>query len=116
MRTIDHYSFGTMTIGGEEIRGDLRIHADGRIMKNWWRKEGHLLQREDIIDLIETRPATLIVGTGSSGMMRPTYGLEEQLRKLGIKAIFLPTAQAVERYNSFIKQNKEVAACFHLTC
>jgi hypothetical protein len=116
MQTIDHYSFGTMTIGGEEIRGDLRIHADGRIEKNWWRKEGHLLQTDDIIDLIEMRPATLIVGTGASGMMRPAQSLEEQLKKLGITAIFLPTAQAVERYNSLIAKQKKVAACFHLTC
>jgi len=44
MKPITHYSFGTMTIAGEEICGDLFIHPDGRIRKNWWRAEGHRSQ------------------------------------------------------------------------
>ena len=105
-----------MTIAGEEIRGDLFILADGRIRKNWWRKEGHRLQLQDMVELVAEHPATLVVGTGASGFMRPAPGLEEQLREAGIEVTFLPTAKAVTLYNSLIAEGKKVTACFHLTC
>lgn len=116
MKPIDHYAFGTMTINNEAFHGDLYILADGRIRKNWWRTEGHLLQLKDMLDLLADHPANLVVGTGASGLMRPAPGLEEELDKAGIKAVFLPTAQAVALYNSLINEGSEVAACFHLTC
>jgi len=116
MKRIEHYSFGTMTIAGEEIRGDLFIHPDGRIRKNWWRAEGHRLQLQDLTELLADRPAVLVVGTGASGIMRPAPDLEAQLREAGTEVVFLPTAEAVKLYNSLIAEGKEVAACFHLTC
>jgi len=57
MKPIPHYSFGTMAIASEEIRGDLFIHPDGRIPKNWWRAEGHRLQLQDLTELLADRPA-----------------------------------------------------------
>lgn len=116
MQPIDHYSFGTMTIAGRGFTSDLRIFPDGRIAPNWWRREGHRLQVDDLVELLESRPELLIVGTGASGLMRPAAGLEEQLQKAGIEVIFLPTAEAVQRYNAELGGSRRLAACFHLTC
>lgn len=116
MKSIDHYSFGTMTIAGRGFTSDLQIFPDGRIASNWWRLQGHLLQADDLIDLLDSRPELLIVGTGASGFMRPAAGLEEQLQKAGLEVIFLPTAEAVHRYNAALGGSRRLAACFHLTC
>ena len=116
MEPITHYSFGTMTIAGQEMRGDLYILTDGRIRKNWWRKEGHLLQLEDLTEIVADQPATLVVGTGASGLMQPAPDLDRQLIAAGIEVIFLPTAEAATRYNGLIEKGRRVAACFHLTC
>lgn len=105
-----------MTIAGRAFNSDLRIFPDGRIAPKWWRREGHLLQAEDIIDLLDSKPDLLIVGTGASGVMRPAADLEGQLRKAGIEVIFLPTADAVQRYNASLGGGRRLAACFHLTC
>jgi len=116
MKSIDHYAFGNMVIAGRAFTSDLRIFPDGRIAPNWWRREGHLLQREDLLDLLESRPDLLIVGTGASGFMRPAAGLHEELQQVGIEVLFLPTAEAVQRYNALLGSGRRLAACFHLTC
>lgn len=105
-----------MTIAGQTIRGDLFIFPDGRISQNWWRREGHLLQADDLIDLLQSKPQLLVVGTGASGLMRPAPGLEAHLQSAGVEAVFLPTADAVARYNALLGEDKRFAACFHLTC
>ena len=116
MKPIDHYAFGNMTIAGRAFTSDLRIFPDGRIAPNWWRRQGHLLQIEDLSDLLESRPDLLIVGTGASGTMRPAAGLQEALQKAGIEVHFLPTAEAVQRFNASLGGSARLAACFHLTC
>lgn len=117
MKPIDHYSFGSMIIAGQKINNDLIIFPDGRIASHWWRREGHLLQAEDLRELLESRPQFLIVGTGASGLMRPASGLAELLSRAGIEeVVFLPTAEAVRRYNAALPPTNRLAACFHLTC
>lgn len=116
MKPIDQYSFGSMTIAGRTFTNDLRIFPDGRIAPDWWRREGHLLQADDLIGLLQSRPDFLIVGSGASGLMRPAAGLQEQLQKAGIEVVVLPTAEAVQRYNAALGGSRRLAACFHLTC
>jgi len=113
---IDHYSFGRMTVGGREFTSDLIIHPDGRIVNNWWRKEGHNLVLEDIAGLLESFPNRLIIGTGNSGVMAVEPRVLELCRKRGIEVEALPTKEAVKRFNEAVKGNASLAACFHLTC
>jgi hypothetical protein len=42
MARIDHYEFGRIIIDGREETKDLIILPD-RVVRNWWRQEGHAL-------------------------------------------------------------------------
>jgi hypothetical protein len=66
---IEKYSFGSITIDGRTYKNDLIIYPD-RIQDGWWRKEGHLLQLEDIGGVLQKRPDVLVVGRGESARMR----------------------------------------------
>ncbi|MFO7871461.1 MAG: MTH938/NDUFAF3 family protein [Kiritimatiellia bacterium] len=112
---IEHYSFGEITIDGRKYDSDILIYPDGRIDDSWWRKEGHVLDMEDIRELLESDPREIIAGTGASGMMRPEGDLEERLKASGIEFTAVPTEEAVRKINGLTGQ-EGVAACLHLTC
>ena len=112
---IDSYSFGSMVIDGRRYTSDLIIYPDGRVQDSWWREKGHRLSLSDIADLIAEKPALIIVGTGSSGMMEPDQDVPDALAQQGIQFEALPTRQAVERYNH-LSRARRTGACFHLTC
>ncbi len=112
--TIEEYGFGRIVVDGREERRDLIITTAG-IHSNWWRKNGHSLSLEDLGPVLEARPDVLIVGTGADGNMRPTSGLENDLAAIGIATEFLPTADAVKRFNELLGV-RNVAAALHLTC
>jgi len=113
---IDTYSFGRMIIDGRKYTKDLWILPNGEIVCPWWRITGHELVLADIEELMAARPDLLIIGTGANGVMRLAPGLESVLRARGIRTVVLPTAEAVERYNSLRGEDSGIAACFHLTC
>ena len=113
---IESYSFGHMTIDGEVYRKDLIILPDGEILHPWWRDSGHRLTLADLDAVMDAAPQTLIVGTGSPGMMAPADGLIETLAARGIETTVLPTAQAADTYNANRNGGTRIAACFPLTC
>ena len=114
---IDSYRFGTIVINGKTYTKDLKI-LGGQILENWWRSNGHVCTVEDIRDVIEARPHTLILGTGASGLMKPAPGLSEELAKNGIRLESIPTELATMRYNELCGMVGEgkVAFAAHLTC
>ncbi|MBA3018653.1 MAG: hypothetical protein KJ550_06565 [Proteobacteria bacterium] len=112
---IESYAFGSMVVDGRKITSDLIIYPDGRIEVSWWRKAGHRLASDDIGELIRSGPDVIIAGTGSSGLMKPEKELEEVLQQKGIEFISVLTRKAVKIYND-LSSEKNVGACFHLTC
>ncbi len=64
---IRDYRCGHVVIDGEAHARDA-IVLPSRVVANWWRKEGHSLVPDDVIDEL---PGTLIVGCGASSQMRP---------------------------------------------
>lgn len=114
---IDSYAFGRMNIDGQTYTKDVMILPDGHIVSPWWRKKGHKLDPSDIIEIIEAKPATLVVGTGNPGLMRPQPDLAQVLKYHGINLIIQPTQKAVQQFNLLTAESDtQVAACFHLTC
>ncbi len=111
---IESYSFGRITVDNKTFTSDVIIYPD-RVNSKWWRKEGHLLQLEDISGVIEERPDIMIIGTGYSGVMRVPEETISELSKKGIKVYTEKTIKAVKLYNESDKSKKVVAA-FHLTC
>ena len=110
---IDSYSFGRIVIDGKTYTSDLIIFP-GRVLSPWWRKEGHLLQMEDLEEVLREGPDVLIVGRGYSGVMKVPQGLIDELARLGIDVIAERTTEAVKIFNEY--KGKGVVAALHLTC
>jgi hypothetical protein len=113
MPEIEGYGFGRVTIDGREETRDV-IVLPQRVVRGWWRKEGHGLVLEDLDEVLEELPERLLVGTGAYGQLQPDRGLLEALRARGVDVEVLPTAEAVRRYAELDPQR--TAAALHLTC
>ncbi len=115
-QVIEHYQFGKIKVSGQTFSSDIVIHADGRVQDNWRRRKGHDLVAEDIKTLLDPPPGRLIIGTGSSGLMRVSESVMEEGEQKGIRIEAFPTPEAVKQFNRAAKTDVPVAACFHLTC
>jgi hypothetical protein len=113
MPQIDGYGFGRVTIDGRAETRDV-IVLPGRVVRGWWRKEGHALVLEDLREVVDELPERLLVGTGAYGQLRPDPGALETLRGRGVEVEVLPTAEAVHRYAQL--DPRKTAAALHLTC
>jgi hypothetical protein len=113
MPEIDGYGFGRVTIDGREETRDVIVLPE-RVVRGWWRREGHGLVLEDLDEVLDELPERLLVGTGAYGQMRPDPGALETLRARGVDVEVLPTAEAVERYAQL--DPRKTAAALHLTC
>lgn len=117
---ISHYSFGNLVFKDQKYSKDLIIirSEEGKEFINfsWWRKEGHLLQVEDLKEVWESKVEYLIVGTGAYGLMKVSSEVKERAKKSGIILEEYPTSQAIKRFNELYSQKKALAGAFHLTC
>lgn len=111
---IEAYRFGSITIDGREYRRDVVILPD-RVLDGWWRREGHLLQLEDLEEVLKEEPEVLIVGTGYSGCMVIAPEVSKHLSSKGIEVVDARTKKATEVFNRMSRE-KRVAAALHLTC
>jgi hypothetical protein len=85
-----------------------------RVVRNWWRKDGHELVLDDLLHVLDELPERLIVGTGAYGRLKPDPKTLERLAQRGVEIEALPTADAIARYNSL--DPARTAAALHLTC
>jgi hypothetical protein len=111
---IEHYSFGSITIDGRTYTSDVIIYPE-KVDASWWRKEGHNLNIVDLTDVLKAKPEILLVGTGSSGLMKVPKETLSHLESKGIEVHVSLTAKAVELFNRLQSERKVIAA-FHLTC
>ncbi len=112
---IDAYSFGRIVIDGREYTSDVIIYGN-RVDASWWRKEGHELHPEDIIDALKEQPDILVIGTGYAGVMKAPKKTIEYITSQGIDVKIERTGKAVELFNALQGKNKSVIAALHLTC
>jgi hypothetical protein len=113
MAQITHYEFGRIVVDGREETKDLIILPD-RVVRNWWRHDGHALDLDDLADVLDELPSHLVVGTGADGRMRPDPDTIQQLQERGVTVEALPTGQAVRRFGQL--DPARAAAALHLTC
>ncbi|MGH3372736.1 MAG: Mth938-like domain-containing protein [Nocardioidaceae bacterium] len=113
MARIDHYEFGRIVVDGREETRDLIILPD-RVVRDWWRQDGHALVVDDLGEVLDELPSHLVVGTGANGRMRPDPDTVRQLQERGMTVEVLPTGQAVRRFGEL--DSASTAAAFHLTC
>ena len=113
MARIDQYEFGRIVVDGRQETRDLIILPD-RVVRNWWRQDGHALALDDLVEVLDELPLRLVVGTGASGRMRPDPKAIRQLQERGVTVEALPTGQAVRRFAELDPAG--TAAALHLTC
>lgn len=112
---IANYSFGKMRIGDKKFNKDLKI-IRGEIKENWWRKEGHRLDVDDLADIFQANPAVLVIGTGHDGNLHVPDAVLSACEERNMRVIAEPTAEAAKTFNTLVAENEHVAAAFHLTC
>lgn len=113
---IDSYSFGRISVNQKTYSKDVIIFPD-RVQDNWWRKEGHLLQLEDIEDaLAEADPEVVVVGRGKFGVMKISAEVRDYLHSKNILLHSEKSDRAVEAFNRLSNSGKRVLGAFHLTC
>lgn len=111
---IEEYEFGRITIDGQTYDSDLLIYP-GRVDDRWWRQEGHHLRLEDIKQVVNAHPDTLVVGTGYFGRMEIDPAVSEVLKREGIALVACRTKEACAEFNR-LRSSQHVVAALHLTC
>jgi hypothetical protein len=113
MADLSQYSFGRIVVDGTEHRRDL-IVLPGRVVGDWWRRDGHSLALEDLNHVIGEMPERLVLGCGAHGRLVPDPAVIDALERRGVSVEALPTAEAVARYREL--DPARTAAALHLTC
>ncbi|MGD2104428.1 MAG: Mth938-like domain-containing protein [Anaerolineae bacterium] len=111
---VESYRFGKMVVDGRRHTNDLILLPD-RVISNWWRERGHRLSAKDLEDVLEARPEVLVVGTGAHGVMKVPQETHRAVRQAGIELRIADTDAAWRTYND-LRQDRETAGAFHLTC
>ena len=86
---IERYSFGSIIILGKQYTSDLKI-INGQVHSDWWRKSGHAIAVGDVADILNAKPDCLIIGSGSSGLMKLSEQLKQHVIDCGIHVIEEP--------------------------
>jgi len=112
---ISDYEFGRIAVADKTYTSDV-IVAPEQVIDSWWRKEGHILQIEDLDDILNTKPDMLIIGTGYYGRMQVPDETKQYLEERGIKVLQAKTRDAVTEFNQLQKEYACIVAALHLTC
>jgi hypothetical protein len=112
---IENYSFGSMTISGKRYTSDLKI-INGQVHPDWRRKTGHSVTVDEVIEILNTKPDYLIIGSGKFGLMKISEQLRRHLPDCGIQIIVERSKVAMKTFNQLYTDGKNVAGGFHLTC
>jgi hypothetical protein len=113
MARLEDYSFGRLTVDGQEHTRDLIVLPD-RVVSDWWRREGHSLAMEDLDEVLEKLPGRLVLGVGAHSQLRPDPAVIAELERRGVQVECLSTDAAVRRYGEL--DERVTAAALHLTC
>jgi hypothetical protein len=109
------YQEGCVRRNGSLFCRDLKIIGE-KIVRNWWRKEGHRVDVTDVTDILTASPEVFVVGTGYAGFMEVSNSLRSALKDLNVRLIAEKTPGAIKTFNQLHSEGKKVAGAFHLTC
>jgi hypothetical protein len=110
---ISDYGFGHVVVDGRPETRDVIVLPD-RVVRDWWRRDGHTLVLEDLQEVLEDLPERLIVGMGAASQMRLDPALLDRLHDRAVEVECLPTDRAVARFGEL--DPERTAAALHLTC
>lgn len=126
---VEEYHFGSITIDGKTYEHDVEVRCipkpSGQAVEvlKWWRKEGHLVDVDDLKRAITKNPEVIIIGTGHPGMAKVANEAQDFIRGKGIELIIDTTEEATKTFNIICEESEEeegeqkkVIGLFHLTC
>ena len=76
----------------------------------------HNIKKAEIEELAQSKPETIIVGTGTSASAHLAPGMENWAGEKNLSLLVRPSYEAVARLNELIDQGKKVAALIHISC
>lgn len=112
---VEHYTFGKIVINGKTYTSDVII-SKNKILEKWWRREGHLVQLDDIYEILKQNPEIVIFGTGKYGAMKVSEEVINELKRRNIEVIIDITEKAVKIFNEMVNKGKDAVLAAHLTC
>ena len=112
---IEKYASGHIIVNNIAYHQDLKI-IKGQVVDNWWRKTGHLVDLNDMKDVLESSPDIIVIGTGYAENMRVSTDLSSEIRRRNIELVAENTNHAVHAFNDLFSKGKNVSGAFHLTC
>ena len=118
---IEEYRFGSIIINKKTYNYDVEVRWTDEVL-DWWRKESHLIDVDDVKRAIEQNPETIIIGTGISGIAKVTEEAKREILSKGIRLIIDTTEPATRTFNIRKEESEEegrqekVIGLFHLTC
>ena len=120
MAKIDELTFGSIIVEGKKYRRDVLIFDDGTVKK---RKGGflmfgsHEIKKQELEQLSQGQPETIIVGTGTSGAAYIAPEAESWAKGKNLSLLVQSSYDAAAMVNEIAEQkNKKVAALIHITC
>jgi hypothetical protein len=111
---VERCRFGEVTIGGKRYVDDVIVFED-RVQPRWRRSEGHLLQLEDLDEVMAVKPEVLLVGTGAQGCLKIAPEVVAATRAEGIELLEFDTRTACQTFNQ-LHGKRRIVAVLHLTC
>ncbi|MEM3819840.1 MAG: MTH938/NDUFAF3 family protein [Nitrososphaerota archaeon] len=112
---INDYGFGYIVVDGVRYGRDLII-LPGKVIPNWWRKEGHRIELEDLKEVLGIDLEYIVIGTGYFGRVEVSEEVKRELEEKGVKLVVADSRVAWKKYNEFIDKGVKVCGAFHLTC
>ena len=112
----DSYSFGTIQVNGQDYTSDVVLLGED-VKSNWWREAGgHVYAVEDFKELLAAMPDVVVLGTGYFGRVKVLDETISAFAEAGTVIVVERTGGAVECFNRFADEGRDVAAALHLTC
>lgn len=110
-----NYTFGKIVVDGHTYNSDVIITPE-TVIDNWWRKEGHRLDKCDLDEILAAKPDCLLVGTGYYGRMDIPAETIQYLHDKNIQIDYAPTGEAIKQLNQLQTKCARIVAALHLTC
>jgi len=112
---IKTYHFGSIIIDGKTYNKDVEVRWTDEVLV-WWRREGHIVDVDDVERAISQKPTIIIIGTGEMGVAQVTQNCQNFIKQKDIQLIIGKTEEAVRTFNDILKKENRVIGLFHLTC
>ncbi len=117
--SIDHTTFGSMTIEGSVFEHDVLIRLSGQVKKRKKKLSkaiygtSHILSLDEAKHVYEDGAQRLIIGTGQYGNVRLSEEAADYFKRKHCQVKLLPTPEAIRTWN---ETGGRAIGLFHVTC